>query len=211
MRYLNLLCQPDALDHLSNTKYKTSKAEPFYTLLVVLHNILPKDIIRLMVQYNSDYEPVDLTGRTVRRLYSAVENGQFKEFQTIFDTEYMCNPLVSNYFEFFDEPRYKEQWYCYQLCECRPCCNDEHFCNLCEPEILTRNFCVKECKCLNGKRYLAFQIIYRFAYEIINIPNGKKGKKDKKNKHYNAYQLMVDHVIASGPIDFKYIPLFETE
>jgi hypothetical protein len=209
MLYLELYI-PDSFDHLSNDQYIKLKAEPLYTLLVVLHNILPKDIIRFMVQYNLDYEPVDLTGRTIRRLCNSIETGQFKEFQTIFDTEYMHNPLISNYFEYFDSPRYIEEWNFYSLCECRTCCNDEYFCKLCQPKTLLQDFCIKECKCLNGKRYLAFQLIYRFAYEIINIPNGKKDKKGKKIKHYNAYQLMVDHVIASGPIDFKYNPLFET-
>lgn len=212
MSYMKLF-KSDTLDHLSNAEYKIFKAEPFYALLVTLYNILPKDIIQIILHYNreSESEIKNLNVRTIRRLYAAIEKGQFKEFQTIFDTEYMCNPLVSNYFEFYDEPRYIEQWNCYQLCECRSCCQDEYFCKLCAPITLTRKFHVKECKCQNGKRYLAFQMLYEIAYEIINITTRKKGKKGKKEKKENAYQLIVNHIIASGPIDFKYNSLFESE
>jgi hypothetical protein len=51
-------------------------------------------------------------------------------------------------------------------------------------------------------------MIYRFAYEVINIKKTTMGKK-KGKKEKNPYQLMVDHVIASGPIDFEYIPVIE--
>jgi hypothetical protein len=57
-------------------------------------------------------------------------------------------------------------------------------------------------------------MIYRFAYEIIDIPNKKKGKKGKRKekrrgKYNNPYQLMIDHVIESGPIDLEFNPVIE--
>jgi hypothetical protein len=221
MSYLNLY-HPDRLDHLSNAEYKTLLAEPTYTLLVALYKILPKDMIQLIIQYYSYQIPVDLTGRTIRRLDNSIEKGLFKEFQSIYDTEYMCNPLISNFFEFVDQSRYPTYFNYYDLCSCRNCCNDDYFqnfsgnlpCNLCGPKMISRNFYVKECKCQNGKRFLAFQMIYRFAYEIIDIPNKKKGKKGKRKekrrgKYNNPYQLMVDHIISSGPINFEYNPVIE--
>ena len=84
MSYLNLY-QKDSLDHLSNSEYKKLLAEPRYTLLVALYKILPKDIIRTIIQYNSDLKPVDLTGRTLRRLDNSIEKGLFTEFKTIFE------------------------------------------------------------------------------------------------------------------------------
>ena len=217
MEYFNLY-QKDTLDHLSNSEYKTLLAEPTYSLLVALYKILPKDIIRTIIQYNSDLKPVDLTGRTLRRLDNSIEKGLFTEFKTIFETEYMYNPLISNFFEYFDGSRYPTYFNCYDLCNCRTCCNNDYFgnfsgnlpCNLCEPKRISRNFYVKECKCLNGKRFLAFQMVYKFAYEIIDIPKKKNKKKGKrKEKYNNPYQLMIDHVIETGPIDFEYNPVIE--
>jgi hypothetical protein len=218
MSYFGLY-HSDRLDYLSNAEYKTFKAEPIYTLLVALYKILPKDMIQIIIQYYSYQIPVDLTGRTIRRLDWSIERGLFKEFQSIYDTEYMCDPLVANFFEFIDESRYPTYFNYYDLCSCRTCCNNEYFgnfsgnlpCNLCEPKKISRNFYVKECKCQNGKRFLAFQMVYKIAYEIIDIPN-KKCKKEKgkrKEKYNNPYQLMIDHVIRSGPIDFEYNPVIE--
>jgi hypothetical protein len=217
MSYYDLY-HPDKLDHLSNAEYKTLLAEPTYSLLVALYKILPKDIIQIIIQYNSDLKPGDLTGRTIRRLDNSIEAGQFKEFQSIYDTEYMGNPLISNFFEYFDGSRYPVYFNHYDLCTCRQnCCDNDYFnnlgCNLCEPKRISRNFYVRECKCLNGKRFLAFQMVYKFAHEIINIPNKKKvkkGKKSKRSKKYNnPYQLMIDHVIDTGPIYFEYNPVIE--
>jgi hypothetical protein len=229
MSYFDLY-HPDRLDYLSNAEYKTLLAEPTYSLLVALYKILPKDMIQLINQYNPSQIPVDLTGRTIRRLDNSIEAGQFKEFQSIYDTEYMCNPSISNFFEFVDQSRYPTYFNYYDLCSCRNCCNDDYFqnfsgnlpCNLCEPKMISRNFYVKECKCQNGKRFLAFQMIYRFAYEIIDIDinqrnkgnkerKGKKGKRKRidQNKYNKPFQLMIDHVIESGPIDLEFNPVIE--
>jgi hypothetical protein len=212
MSYFDLY-HPDKLDHLSNAEYKTLLAEPTYSLLVALYKILPKDMIRFIIQYYSYQIPVNLTSRTVRRLDNSIEKGLFKEFQSIYDTEYMCNPSVSNFFEFIDQSCYPVYFNHYDLCTCRQnCCDNDYFqnlgCNSCEPKMISRNFYIRECKCQNGKRFLAFQMIYRFAYEVINIKKTTMGKK-KGKKEKNPYQLMVDHVIASGPIDFEYIPVIE--
>ena len=218
MSYLNLY-QKDSLDHLSNSEYKKLLAEPRYTLLVALYKILPKDMIQIIIQYISIFKPIDLTGRTIRRLDWSIERGLFKEFQSIYDTEYMCNPLISNFFEFIDQSRYPTYFNYYDLCICRTCCNNDYFgnfsgnlpCNLCEPKRIGRNFYVKDCKCLNGKRFLAFQMVYKVAYEIIDINqrNKRKGKGKRRGKYNNPYQLMVDHIISSGPIDFEYNPVIE--
>ena len=218
MSYFGLY-HSDRLDYLSNAEYKTFKAEPSYSLLVALYKILPKDMIQIIIQYISIFKPIDLTGRTISRLDWSIERGLFTEFQTIFETEYMSNPLISNFFEYIDESRYPTYFNYYDLCSCRTCCNNEYFgnfsgnlpCNLCEPIRIARNFYVKECKCVNGKRYLAFQMIYKFAYEIINIKKNskKKGKGKRRGKYNNPYQLMIDHVIETGPIDFEYNPVIE--
>ena len=218
MEYFNLY-QKDTLDHLSNSEYKTAMAEPIYTLLVALYKILPRDMILIIIKYNSDLKPINLTGRTLRRLYESIETGKFIEFQSIYDTEYICNPLISNFFEFIDQSRYPTYFNYYDLCSCRTCCNNDYFgnfsgnlpCNLCEPKRIGRNFYVKDCKCLNGKRFLAFQMVYKVAYEIIDINqrNKRKGKGKRRGKYNNPYQLMVDHIISSGPIDFEYNPVIE--
>jgi hypothetical protein len=222
MSYFDLY-HPDRLDYLSNAEYKTLLAEPTYTLLVVLYKILPKDMIRLINQYNPSQIPVDFTDRTIRRLDKSIEAGQFKEFQSIYDKEYMCNPLISNFFEYFDGSRYPVYFNHYDLCTCRQnCCNNDYFdnfsgnlpCNLCEPKMISRNFYIRECKCQNGKRFLAFQMVYRFAYEIIDIKQRNKGKKGKRKekrrgKYNNPFQLMIDHVIESGPIDLEFNSVIE--
>jgi hypothetical protein len=54
-------------------------------------------------------------------------------------------------------------------------------------------------------------MVYRFAYEIIDIKQRKKGKRKEKRrgKYNNPYQLMIDHVIESGPIDLEFNPVIE--
>jgi hypothetical protein len=53
-------------------------------------------------------------------------------------------------------------------------------------------------------------MVYKFAYEIIDIKNKKKCKKGKRKEKYNKpFQLMIDHVIESGPIDLEFNPVIE--
>jgi hypothetical protein len=57
-------------------------------------------------------------------------------------------------------------------------------------------------------------MVYKFAYEIIDIKQRNKGKKGKRKekrrgKYNNPYQLMINHVIDSGSIDFEFNPVIE--
>lgn len=184
------LYNPDtSLDHLSNAEYKIVMAEPNYTLLVVLYKILPKDIIQFIVTYSPLL--LNLAGRTLRRLDTSIDKCIFDDFIMIYDTEYMPNPNICNYFEFTEVNPY-------QLCEC-PDYNEVE---------LSRNFYIKKCQCQNGKRYLAFKMIHNAVNHAIGVDYHKRDKK-KTDAVVDTFNCMIDHVIDSGPIDEEYFPIFE--
>lgn len=185
--YYSLYCPETSSDHLSNAEYKRLQAEPNYTLLVALYKILPKDIIQFIVTYS----PVlfNLVGRTLRRLDATIDKCIFDEFKMIYDNEYLVDPNIYNFFEFTEVNPY-------QLCECTK-----------HKEIqISRNFYIKECRCQNGKRYLAFKMIFNAA----NQPFGNDHFKKVMDKiDITKFQRMIDYVIDSGPIDQDYLPIFE--
>ncbi len=187
MTYYNLYEPENTYDHLSNIEYKTLKAEPKYTLLVTLYKILPKDIIQFITTYYPLF--LNLAARTLRRLDASIDKCIFNDFKIIYDNEYISDSNICNYFEFTEVNPY-------HLCECHK-----------NKEIqISRNFHIKECRCQNGKRFLAFKMIYNIAYQDVNINYFKK-VMDKID--ITKFQRMIDHVIDSGPIDQEYFPIFE--
>lgn len=184
--YYNLYNPEISSDHLSNAAYKTLRAEPNYTLLVALYKILPKDIIQFIVEYSSLL--LNLAGRTLRRLDASIDKWMFDDFKMIYDNEYLPDPNICNFFEFTEVNPY-------HLCECTKYKEVE----------LSRNFYIKECRCQNGKRYLAFKMIYYLKYKPVGI----NIYKTHDNIDENTFQRMIDHVIDSGPIDTEYLPIYE--
>jgi hypothetical protein len=183
----------DPFDHLTNVEYKTLMLEPKYTAIVHLIKILPEAVLRLVLEYIK--QQFDFSARTSRRLQASIVNKDLSTFQYIYSNEYMSNNIM-DFFEYNEESQ-EYPWKFYSLCECRTCgCTEsDEFCYICEPDRVCRYSYIKGCTCQNGKRYLAFCMIYSCAHEIIKIGKTKK----QKNKSKNDYQKMMDYVIASGP------------
>ena len=190
--YYSLYNPDNTFDYLSNAAYKIIMAEPNYTLLVILYKILPKDVIQFITTYSTLL--LDLAGRTLRRLDASIEKCMFDEFKMIYDTEYMPNPNICNFFEFTEEPNP------YHLCECNE--NNE--------AQISRNFHIKKCQCQNGKRYLAFKMIHNAAFGTISVNYHERDMK-KTDADVDTFNCMIDHVIDSGPIDQEYFPIFESK
>jgi hypothetical protein len=187
--YYSLYNPDNSYDHLSNAAYKIIQAEPNYTLLVALYKILPKDIIQFIVEYSPLL--LNLAGRTLRRLDASIEKCAFNEFKTIYDNEYMVEPDICNFFEFSEVNLY-------DLCECTKY----------QVVQISRNFHIKECRCQNGKRYLAFKMVSNAAYQAVSI-NFLKKVTDKTDVDIDMFNTMIDYVIDSGPIDLDYFPIYE--
>lgn len=185
--YYSLYNPETSSDHLSNAAYKIIQAEPNYTLLVALYKILPKEIIQFIVKYSPLL--LNLAGRTLRRLDASIEKCAFDEFKTIYDNEYMVDPNICNFFEFTEVNPY-------HLCECTKYKEVE----------ISRNFHIKECRCQNGKRYLAFKMVSNAAYRADSI---NFLKKDIKKFDIDMFNIMIEYVIDSGPIDLDYFPIYE--
>ena len=168
------------LDHLTNAKYRTLICEPQYTALIALINHLSIDTIRWIISFIAT--PINLSERTVRRLQDSIINGDFNTFKFIYDHEYM-QPNILDWFE-YDEILYDSDWNFYPICECPSC----------EPIKIHRHLYVQPCTCLNGKRYIAFKFAYDETREFIIIH-----RKNKK-RPTNDYQLIMNHIIDSGPI-----------
>lgn len=184
---------PDPLDYLSNAEYKKLHAEKRYTAVLYLIKYLPQPVIQFVLEYIR--EKIDLSARTLRRIKKSIDNGMFADFKYIYDEEYM-SPTIVDFFEYGEESQ-EHRWQFYTLCKCRSCgcIEKDEFCYDCEPERFCKYCYIKGCTCQDGKRYLAFWMIYSVSHEIIKI------QKKKKQKRPHQYQLMIDHVIESGPLN----------
>jgi hypothetical protein len=167
-------------DHLTNATYCALICEPQYAALIALIDHLSIDTIRLILSFTAP--PIDLSERTVRRLQKSIINGDFNTFKFIYDHEYM-QPNILDWFE-YDEILCDSVWNFYTLCECPTC----------EPTKIHRDLYVQPCMCLNGKRYIAFKFAYDETPECFVI------HKTTKKQPTNDYQLIMNHIIDSGPI-----------
>ena len=186
-------------DNMTNAEYITYTAEPKYTLIVALTKVLTGDVLRCVLEYtDQSITDADISARTHRRLYASIMDGNFEEFKFIYDNEYMVSG-VFGWFEFCEE-WYDSVWNFYPMCECW--CTD-YQCKSCNPVKVYRDLYIQHCGCENGKRYLAFRMIYDEAYEFITVCDKDKDNKHKKKKQQqetNPSQQIADYIIASGPI-----------
>ena len=204
MKAIYLKSYDTSNDNMTNAEYKTYMAEPKYALIVALTKVLTGDVLRCVLEYTdqSITTVADISARTRRRLYASIIDGNFAEFKFIYDNEYMtCE--VFDWFEFGEE-WYDSVWNFYPMCACW--CTD-HQCKSCDPVKVYRDLYVKHCECKNGKRFLAFKMIYDEAYEFITVcdkdkvnDKDNKHKKKKQQQETNPSQQIVDYIIASGSI-----------
>jgi len=162
------------LDVLTNSEYLTFTAKPSYSIVIPCVMILSQDILRKILKYiqNRNYSS-ELSTRTVRRLKNSIlYNNDFTLFQFIYDTEYM-RPNILAWFEY--NTSQSSECNFYPLCECRY-----------KNPIKIHNRSFTQCKCLNGKRYLAFKIA-----NINSIFSTYIGDVSKQIKNY---------ILASGAI-----------
>lgn len=196
--YIQLFQNPDSLDHLSNKEYKAHIAEPKYVSIVSLSSLLPQHIVRYIVEYICEKEEDDLSTRTSRRLRQSVENGNYNLFEFIYLKEYM-EPNIVDFFEFKEDCQlYPHKLY--ELCTCiRPCgCStNTTICGYCEPIMFCRYVFIKGCSCKNGKRFLAFCMVYKESHEMIKLTTNK-------TKSTTNYQKMIDLINSSGPMDTQF-------
>ena len=179
-------------DDMTNAEYITRMAEPKYTIVVSLIHVLSEDVLRCILDYTDQtITDAEISARTGRRLYASIMDGNFAEFKFIYDNEYMANSFIFSWFEFGEE-WYDSVWNFYPICNCW--CAD-HQCKACDPVRVYRDLYVQQCRCENGKRFLAFKMIYDEAYEFITVND-----KHKKTQQTTQSQQIVDYIIASGPI-----------
>jgi hypothetical protein len=176
-------------DCLTNKEYKTHIFEEHYVVIVSLIRILSVDIIRFLLKYFNKNFYFNLSARTIRRLRTNILEGNFENFKIIYD-EYMQDG-ITGLFEYGEEG-HNYMWNFYLLCECDDWC-----------EKIYRDVYIQRCCCVNGKRYIAFKMIYEEAYEFITIHKSNKSNK-KKFQCNNNYQQIVDYIIDSGPIILNY-------
>ena len=185
--------ESDTNNMLSNTEYITHIFEPQYTIVVSLVRILSEDIIRYILKYlKKNY---DLSARTICRLRASILDGNFENFKFIYDEYMQCG--ITNFFEYEEEYR-NYVWNFYSLCDC-----------WCDPIKMYRGVYIQQCGCANGKRYLAFKMIYSEAYEILTIY--KSTNKRIKCSKSNNYQRIVDYIIRSGPIILDHSSMIKWE
>ena len=199
--YIQAFQNPEPLDHLTNKEYKAYLAEPKYTSIVSLSFILPQSLVRYIVEYVCEGEGDDLSTRTSRRIRQSVVDGKYTLFESIYLKEYM-EPNIVDFFEFKEDTPY-ESHKLYELCTCpRPCgCGTNiDLCGYCEPIMFCRYVYIKGCSCKNGKRFLAFCMVYKESYEMIKLTTNKTTTTITTN----SYQKMIDLINASGPMQRQF-------
>jgi hypothetical protein len=197
--YIQAFQNPDKLDYLSNKEYKMHIAEPKYVSIVTLSSILPQQIVRYIIEYICTKECDDLSIRTCRRLRQSVEKGNYNLFEFIYLKEYM-EPNIVDFFEFQEDTPY-EPHKLYELCTCpKPCgcATNIDLCGYCEPIMFCKYVYIKGCSCKNGKRFLAFCMVYKESYEMIKLTTTKSS-----NNSIN-YQKMINLINSSGPMDRQF-------
>lgn len=198
--YIQAFQNPEPLDHLTNKEYNAYKAEPIYSSIVSLSSVLPQYLVRYIVEYVCEKENDDLSTRTSRRLRQSVEDGDFRLFEFIYLKEYM-EPNIIDFFEFKEDTPY-EPHKLYELCTCpKPCgcATNADLCGYCEPIMFCRYVYIKGCSCKNGKRFLAFCMVYKESYEMIKLTTNKT-----KSINQSSYQKMIDLINSSGPMQRQF-------
>ena len=198
--YIQAFQNPEPLDHLTNKEYKAYLAEPKYASIISLSSVLPQCLVRYIVEYVCKKEGDDLSVRTSRRLRQSVEDGNYKLFEFIYLKEYM-EPNIIDFFEFEEDTPY-EPHKLYELCTCpKPCgcATNTDLCGYCEPIMFCRYVYIKGCSCENGKRFLAFCMIYKESYQLIKLTTNKT-----KTINPSGYQKMINLINSSGPIDRQF-------
>jgi hypothetical protein len=62
---------------------------------------------------------------------------------------------------------------------------------------------IKGCSCRDGKRFLAFSMVYKEYYEIIKLTTNKP-KSATTTTATTSYQKMIDLINSSGAIDTQF-------
>ena len=201
--YIQSFQNPDSLDSLSNKDYKAHIAEPKYVSIVSLSHSLPQHLVRYIVEYTIEKDNDELSMRTNRRLRKSVEDCNYNLFEFIYLNEYMEANIV-DFFEFREDTPY-ESHKLYELCTCpRPCgCSTPTtICGYCEPIMFCRYVYIKGCSCRDGKRFLAFSMVYKEYYEIIKLTTNKT--KPTTTTTTTDYQKMINLINSSGAIDTQF-------
>ena len=205
--YIQAFQNPDPLDLLSNKDYKAHIAEPKYVSIVSLSHSLPQHLVRYIVEYTIEKDNDELSMRTNRRLRKSIEDGHYNLFEFIYLNEYMEANIV-DFFEFREDTP-NDPHKLYKLCTCpRPCGCLTHttICGYCEPIMFCRYVYIKGCTCRDGKRFLAFSMVYKEYYEVLKLTNKTKTTTTTttNKKTTTSYQKMIDLINSSGAIDTQF-------
>lgn len=131
--------------------------------------------------------------KVLARLNDSICSNNIEEFKKIYETEYICNPEICDHFRYEDE---NNNWWVnsYSLCTCP----------VKEPDHIHRNMNVRQCNCVDGKRYLAY--LFAFNAHIGCIHNDTNIHNDKKLEEMNTE--IKTYLMNDGPIDLTYTQFY---
>jgi hypothetical protein len=133
---------------------------------------------------------IDLSYQVVSDLHTSVSSQNAKQFKHIYETQYISNQTIKNYFHFGDQGPYDE-YNSYSLCSC-PNKNDE-------PEYINKFLSVRPCCCVNGKRYLAY---------LCAFNGGKTNYYHTQHIQLSSSDVVTEikeYLLKDGPIDLNYV------
>ena len=133
-----------------------------------------------------------VANNVVSRLQESILDNNFEEFKKIYETEYIHDPAICDYFNYEDENN--NNWVnTYSLCICP---NKET-----EPEHVHKNMNNRQCNCANGKRYLTYLCVFNVQLGCICYDTNPS-IYNIKDKHTNT--KFTSYLLQDGPIDLTY-------
>lgn len=142
-----------------------------------------------MIKENED-ESLSLEDKSyqvVQSLHRCIVSNDLENFKLIYETQYISDPTVSDYFHFGDQGPYDE-YNTYSLCSCENRYD--------EPEYINKFMSIRPCCCVNGKRYLAY--LCAFNAGVANYFHTQYPIE-------NAITPIKKYLLEDGPIDLNHI------
>ena len=137
---------------------------------------------------DSNIKKVNDSNKVINKLNECIRLNNFEEFKKIYITEYLFNSKIHDYFKYEDENN-NNLYNTYSLCTCIN--------NTVEP--YHKNMNIKQCNCINGKRYFAF--LSAFNNQLGCICYDTNPKNLEQSIIYTEIML---YLLKDGPIDLLY-------
>lgn len=132
----------------------------------------------------------------LQKLYDTNVSGDLEKYKVLFN-EFISNKELFGYFSYTDHPASSCDRQFYPLCECS--INEDSLIKI------HRDYYEAECRCPNGKRYIALRNAYEIAAENSGCYVTFSIKELKKNSNADfENDPIIQWIESTGPVFYDY-------